>query len=496
MRTLSFDLNYPIIDFSNSTETCTLTIADSVEGIFVTGITGAGKTSGTGQTLAPKFLLSGYGGLVLCAKRDEKDLWIKYCKDTNRLDQLIIVEPSGNHRFDFLAYEASQKIDGISLTDNLSHLLKVVIKASEEKTSAKAEDSFWENSLDQVVNHVIDLSILAYGSVTVRKMYDILITAPTQNSKSDVKPKVGSYAHAFGLAAQKISKLFDQFARNEQNITEDELEFLFIENYPDAAKLKAIDHFFIEQYRTLSDKTRSIIAMSFSGLLFRLMKEPVYSLFCRHNSTFRPEDCYEKGSIILLNLPIKNYDKVGRDAQILFKYIWQRAMERRDIKLNDRPVFLWADEAQNFLHEHDSEHLSTARSSRISNVYMTQNLHNLYSNMGGQKYEHRVKALLGNFGTKIFHANTDIETNRYASDLIGEGYVEDESLNTTLGENPSIGHTRNFKLAKMVRPEEFVNLTSGTLRNNYIIEAHIHCRGLAFPNGFHHRKIIFKQQKQ
>lgn len=34
---------------------------------------GSGKSSGSGRAIVEKFLLNGFGGLVLCAKPDERD---------------------------------------------------------------------------------------------------------------------------------------------------------------------------------------------------------------------------------------------------------------------------------------------------------------------------------------------------------------------------------------------------------------------------------------
>ena len=44
------------------------TFGHSFEGLFVSGATGSGKTSGTGRATARAMLRAGYGGLVLCAK--------------------------------------------------------------------------------------------------------------------------------------------------------------------------------------------------------------------------------------------------------------------------------------------------------------------------------------------------------------------------------------------------------------------------------------------
>lgn len=497
-----FNIDNPLIDFSNSSASCHWTIRDSFEGTAIFGGIGSGKTSGPGYKLATKFLRNGYGALVLCAKNSEAGLWIKYCKQTGRLDDLIIVEPGGKHQFDFLAYELSLAVGGASLTENIAQVIKTVVRASEERSGGKGDDPFWENSLDQAITSVIDLAKLAYGKVTVKYLYDIITTAPAPGQQEEKKPRAGSYAHAFELAADKVSRQFEAFVRelserSEAMPDDDELEQLFLETCPESATLKTVDHFFIEQYRTLSEKTRSIITMSFSGLLFRLMKEPVYSLLCRHESNFTPEDCYTKGKIIVLNLPVKHYHKVGRDSQILFKYIWQRAMERRNIAEYPRGVFLWADEVQNFLHEHDADFQSTARESRIATVCISQNLANYYANMGGgNRAEYKVKSLLSTLSTKIFNANADnADTNKYASELIGEAYMKEESRGTSIGEKVGMNYNESFKLVKVVRPEEFVKLKSGGPRNNFLVEAYMHCQGLEFPNGFHHQKIIFKQSK-
>jgi len=260
----------------------------------------------------------------------------------------------------------------------------------------------------------------------------------------------------------------------------------------DARVLKFIDQFFLESFMNLSEKTRSIIDFYFSGFLFRLLRDPVYSLFCRHASTFTPEDCLQ-GKVILLHLPVKVYHKIGRDSQIMFKYIWQRAMEKRNVNDSGRPVFLWADEAQNFLHEHDAEYQATARSSRIATVYISQNLPNYHANMGGAKSEFKVKSFLGTLGTKIFHANADIETNRYASELIGEGAFEETSRTATASGQFSTSRTRSLKIDKLVRPEDFAHLKTGGPLNDFKVEGYLHLQSNPVNDGTNHLKIVFNQ---
>lgn len=494
MATNSFDLDTPVLSFAPNDPPWT--IREAVEGVQIFGGIGSGKTSGSGKTLALKYLSNGFGGLVLTAKPDEKEQWIGYCRATNRLGDLIILEPGGKHRFNFLEYETAKKIDGRSITGNIVQVLKTVIRASEEKNGGKSNDPFWETALDMLIFNVIDLCQLAYGSCSIDQLYDIVLSAPKKGAERS--KSVEAFAEAFKAAqANVISQVetLEKYMKEKDSEAwenKDMKERFIDELVPDWGLLEFIDQFFRDTYLNLGEKTRSIIEFSFMGFLFRLMKEPVYSLLCRHESTFKPEDCLD-GKIILLNLPVKTYHKVGRDSQVMFKYIWQRAMEARNVQVNGRPVFLWADEAQNFLHEYDAEYQATARSSRIATVYISQNLSNYNANMGGDKYEDLVKSFLGTLGTKIFHANADVGTNRYASELIGEGYYREVSKSFTISGNYSSSENQASRLRRMVRPEEFARLKTGSAKNNHYVEGYVVVQGQGFANGVNHKKITFIQ---
>lgn len=496
----SFDLDTPLIDLASVSGVSSWTVRNAVEGVQIFGGIGSGKTSGSGRMLALKYLANGFGGLVLTVKPDEKQAWQEYCRLAGREKDLLIIEPNGKHCFNFLQYESSHAKD--SLTDNIVEVLKTVIRAGHEKDSGKSDDPFWETALDMLIFNVIDLCRLAYDTLSIQHMYDIVQTIPKKHENlqdESSQGEVKAFQAAFEVARSKVTKKIDAWVASftpeqEQTLLKDTYRFEseLLDAIPEARLLKFLDQFFFDSFINLSEKTRSIIDFTFSGFLFRLLREPVYSLFCRHNSTLTPEDSLD-GKIILINLPVKLYQKVGRDTQILFKYIWQRAMEKRSISANSRPVFLWADEAQNFLHEHDADYQATARSSRIATVYISQNLPNYYASMGGQKAEYRVKSFLGTLGTKIFHANADIETNRYSSELIGDAFFEDASSSVTVSKDFSQTRGKSLKLERLVRPEEFVRLKTGGQLNHFRVEGFLHRQGDAIHKGQNHLKITFLQ---
>src|SRR6267142_319778 len=61
-------------------------LADAQTGVCVFGATGSGKTSGPAKHLAYGYLAAGFGGLVLCAKKEECQQWQQWAADTGRTD--------------------------------------------------------------------------------------------------------------------------------------------------------------------------------------------------------------------------------------------------------------------------------------------------------------------------------------------------------------------------------------------------------------------------
>jgi hypothetical protein len=496
----SFNLDQPLLTFSDQFGETSWTIRNAVEGLQIFGGIGSGKTSGSGKTIALKYLKAGFGGLVLTVKPTDKEDWIGYCRTAGRSDDLIIVEPGGKYAFDFMDYEAKHTPAESSVSQNLVQLLKTVINA-DGKQNGSGEDSFWEQALDTLIGNTIDLCLLAHGKVTIPLLYDIVITIdkilPKENNEADSKKTPSAYTLAMQLAEKNVSGKVNVWMESQDKtqlakLSVPDLNKLLGRAVPESRLLLLVRRFFLDNYVTLSPKTRSVIDYKFLGFLNQLIREPAFSLFCDRETNFTPEDSLD-GKVILLNLPVKLYHDVGKNCQILFKYIWQRAMEKRDIEKNGRPCLLWCDESQETLHDHDAACQATARSSRIATVYLSQNINNYFVNMGGSKPEYRVKAFLGTLATKIFHANADVETNEYASKLIGEGNKIDFTQQDVLAKEPSTSMSMKLELKRRVRPENFTELRTGSKQHNSIVEAYIHTQGKSSGSLFNFKKIAFTQ---
>jgi hypothetical protein len=495
----SFGLDTPLLSVKNGAYKWS--IRDSVQGTAIFGGIGSGKTSAVGAKISTKMLAAGYGGLVLCAKHDEVDLWRSYCEKAGRLDDLIIVNEQSENYFNLFDYEFENSASRRVATDNLVEVLSTIIRSGDEKSQGRSDDRFWSDALNLLLYNLIDLCILANDGVTVKDMYEIMASLPKANHfPPDKSQKIQEtlFVRTYNRAQQRVNALVEEWREknaDSKNLEQEEFNEVISFHIPEARTLRYVYEFFQQNFLPLAEKTKSIITYSCFSFLGRFMRDPVYSIFNKHKSNFTPDDC-SQGKIIVLDFPVKKYHRAGRDVQTLFKLIWQRAMEKRKVDDDTRPVFLWADEAQHFLHEHDSEFQATARSSRIATVYISQNLSNYYTHMGGSNAEHRVKSFLGTLSTKFFLANADVDTNEYASQLCGDGFFYTPSENENFG-NESFGFGKgwNFQSMRAVRPEEFIKLKSGGPENNFDVEAYMHVQGRPIFDNKNFYKVTFNQKQ-
>lgn len=498
MTSEQFPLEDTLLSFRDEIGRTDLSVEFSFNGFLITGNTGSGKSAYSGAYLSEKFLKHQFGALVLCVKDNEAQRFIKYCKDAGRSNDVLHIRPGGEYSFDFLQYEGRPRYDGKTITSNIVSVLKAVINA-ENESSGRTNDAYWTNALDELLTNTVDLCLLSSGTVTVEQMYQIVSSAP-KVSNAPMDDVFDRQFMEIMVAAKlnvdsEVFRYVDALPRDEKERLKDPAVFdrEIKRRFEKVRILNQVDRFFFHSYRSLASKTRGIVESSFSGVLFHLLQEPVYSLFCNGQTSFTPEDVF-KGKIIVLDIPVLSFGKAGQDCQRIFKYIFQSAMLRRNLDENNRPVVIWADEGHMLLLESDPAFLSTCREKRIANVVITQNVSNFHYNMSGDNADHRVKSLLSVLSTKILHANDHVETNEWASRLVGEAFIGDYSYNENVTDKFSLSRNHSFKRERMVPPEAFLDLKTGGRQHKGIAEAYVIIQGKPFHDSFHHRKITFRQK--
>lgn len=371
-----------------------LTLAQSFEGIQIFGGTGSGKTSGSANHIAKSLLHGGFGGLVLCAKEDEADNWIRLAKQTGRTDSIIRFSESSEHYFNFIAYELARgatPFEVAEIIDNARNCL------NPQSGSATGDGKVWEDSARNLLVAALVILYASTGTCELRQLKMLINQAPQSAAQiSDEKWRETS------LFSQHI-KAAQENVEAGYNVTP--------QDFTNASD------YFAYQYTGLAERTRSSIVMNLMAILNRFDYGLLANKFT-HKTTVVPEVTHG-GAIILVDLPAMRSED-ARMAAHIWKYAFQRATTRQANE-KTRPVFLFADECQYFFSDKDVTFQSTARSSRVATVYATQSLDAYRHALGGtEKAATATRAFLANLRTQIFHANNSEETNNYAATLIGK----------------------------------------------------------------------------
>lgn len=474
----AFDSESPLLFLSPSDP---WRIKDAFEGTQIFGATGSGKTSGSGQAIAKAFLKAGFGGLVLTVKPDERTLWEAYARETGRSSSLIVVSPDGPWRFNFLDYEFRRPGAGGGLTENLVMLFCNVIEVADRKSGMGRGEDYWHRAHKQLLRNAIDLAAMAKDRVLLDEIYDVIHSAPQSAEQAESEAwQARSFCYRAILEAERKPKTPSR--QRDFDLT---------------AK------YWLGEFPALAEKTRSVIVSTFTSMADCFLRGVLADLFCTE-TTFLPELTHE-GAVVILDLPVKEFADVGQFAQVLFKFVWQRATERRDAVRNPRPVFLWADEAQSFVTSSDMQFQTTARSSRAATVYLSQNISNYYAVLGGEKGHAETDALLGNLQTKIFHANGDQVTNQWAAELFAKGWQFIANASTSRGNDAfsaapfekdrfQYGAGSSQTLEYEVLPREFTTLRKGGRESGACVDSIIFQAGRVWrATGKNHLRTTFRQ---
>lgn len=475
---MEWDLRRPLLRLSNAD---VLDVGTLAQGTFICGCTGCGKSTASLFAFAMAFLSAGMGGLVLTVKKDEAEQWRRYARQTGREHQMIVVTPDGPWKCNLLKY-VCEAPGGGGQTENLNRLLCSLSELAERGHGSSQNEGFWENAKQQLIRNSLDVCKAARGTVTISDVHRVICTAPQSPADLD-------------------SEAFRERSYCFQSILAAEHQLL------PASQRKDFEHaasYFLGELPFLADRTRSSIVSSVTGVTDVFQRGILRELFATE-TTFLPEMALH-GAVIVLDLSVKEFGVVGRLGQCLFKLIWQRAMERRDIKVNPRPVFLVADEFQEHCVDEDRIFQSTARSSRVCTVYATQNLPSLYAALGGgETGQQQANALLGNLQTKVLHANGDHVTNEWAANLIGKSWQYRTSIGsgspaTTDAlallnplQNRSVNASVNEQFDFDVPPQTWTTLKMGG-PPDFVSEAIVFQAGRRWQlNGKNHLKVRFPQ---
>jgi hypothetical protein len=455
-KTNAFSLNRPLLSFSKDDH---WTVEDSFTSVHILGGVGSGKTSGSGAAIASALLNpgyggdDGYGGVVMTAKPGEAERWLKAIAAAGRSKDVVILSPNSPHRFNVIQNEWEQSgRDAESLVD-------LFTQSSESLGNGRGEkNDFWKFKTQQLIRNAVTALGFTGRKFGLLDIYQMVTTAPQsiEHAASD------HFEQSFCYAALCEARAGAEAAGRGR-------------------EMELVAQFFLEEWAMLAPETRTSILANFTGQVDPLLRGTLFDIL-NTTTTVTPADCLS-GKIIILDFPSK-LSVGGKIVQVMFKYSAQRTFERLPVTPDRRPVFIWADEAQNFVTSYDCQFLATSREVRVCSVNLTQNISNYYAVLGGDtRGKAETDSLIANFGTKIFHANGDPVTNQWAADFIGRswhtrfGTSQSESYPNGYGAGPNrsgqTGLNSNQSFDYELQPNAFLTLATGGAAHRFAVDAYI-----------------------
>lgn len=457
------------------------TVRDAVGGAVILGGPGSGKSSGPARHMATSFLEAGFGGLVLCAKPSEAAKWLGFARATGRQDDVIVFSPEHPElRFNPFDYELRRSGRGGGYTQNVTALFQYLLEITEGKGSSN-KDPFWERAVIELLTYSTDVLRACGQPVSLLNINRLVQSSPKRDDTVDEFYDDEWRDTSFCWECLSVGAMALENAADNP----------YAESMRQDIEMAA--SYLVEEFPALSERTRTSILASFKGMALPFMRSPMREIFGT-DTTLRIDDAFDRGKILIIDYPMREFAEVGRIVGAMMKYFYQTAVERRQVEESTPPCFLFADEAQEFITSYDARFMATARESRCCTVFITQNISNLYAAVKAENVRFVVDSLLANFMTKVFCANADALTNEWAAKLIAMSWQMKSSASTNMGQNTSMGSSLSQQLAYQVLPAEFNTLVKGG-PPDWIVETILFQGGRVFQSsGATFDRIAFHQQ--
>ena len=445
--------------------------------VLAMGASGSGKTTAL-AVMALVMLSAGFGGLVFTAKAGEPQLWQRYGARTNRSREMVLFGPAHPEIFNPWQWLTERDADTAALnctamTEQLADILQ------RNKGGQGESEPYWRAAAVQGMQAAADLAVAGGKCPSPPVTHQILQTAPRTTAQLN------------DPTWQQQSLWFQCYKEAKGRKLSPGLEhnFLLSVNY------------FLGARMNMPEKTAGSIQSYQEVILGPFLREPLHRLFCG-TSTITPE-VMRKGAIINLDMALHSHFEAAALAQAIWKFCAQMCI-RSTASDKARLIFLWMDEAQNFLHpDSDMQFFATSRSARCVNVVIFQNLPTIYAAFGGElKGKSAAESIVGNCAIKLFFQNSDPVTNNFASGLIGNtkqtlsSFSIDATETNWLGmRNAGDGYrlSSNTQYLPEVQPVEFTRLRRGGKENHFEVDCIAHIAGHIWPNGKNHGHLTYRQ---
>lgn len=443
-----------------------MTLDDMSASTFVSGGSGAGKTTGPLKCAITSIFRLGIAALISTAKVDDCERILQYAKQTGRMDDVIVVDSSGDYSMNFIQYCLDLTPEGSSRSISFTDIFKV-IRETFSTISQQHGEIFWENEQDRLSGNVRVLIEAAGETVLAPLVMQVITSIPTSAEQLQ---------NDQFLSSSKCIYLLDKLLQSENE---------------DPEILMAIDYF-MNEVPAMADRTWASIKSGVLGVNNHLVRGLFPRILGTETTNITPEMTYEENKIIILNTPSAKYGTQGTIIQSLFVYSFMQKMLQRDMQKNNNYVALICDEFQTILTNKFLQYVSMSRSSRSLNLFGTQSISACKVKIGGMQANDVLEAFIGNMRIKILMAHAEPNSNKYSSELIGQKMQNRKGYHIGTGGGNVSANASEF-MKYLVEPHEFMTLKNGGEHNAFICEGYLTMTGRTF-NHLPYMKVAFDQR--
>ena len=439
------------------------------------------------------------GGIAIAVKKSFGRYVLSLAEKNGRT--VVHFKKGSPYSFNPLEYELSKQGDKLEIP-NISGLVlqlsKIVNSQREGGGSSRSIDPYWDNAMLRCLNRIIALLILAKLPLTIFNISRALSSALLEDEVARYK-EIKSILLDENVSIERKEEVYleyeawltDNFFLNafhaaniRKDLNDDELYMM-----------ELVGNYFFREYPVLAEKTKSVVVESILGVVEVFNTS---SLLKDHftegvSEELLPENTYKKGTIILVDFPVKEDKLAALVACVTMKYCFQTALERRDVyaEQTPHPAFNFLDEYQNLCTDNDMMFQATARESLVATTLITQSFNSIIGAMGGMNARQKAESLVGNLSMKVWNANDDILTNTMASDSIGRHFIDVSSV--AIDRDKYARHSYSQQYHYQVPPEHFTGLKTGGTSNKNKVEAVLFQAGRQWASGKNYHQETFDQ---
>lgn len=416
------DLNI-LVGFNEQKKPILLNEKSLFQNILVTGSIGSGKTSSVIYPICMQLLAySGkdkIGGLILDVKGNLCEKVEEILKKANRANDLIVIDLSGNTRYNPLD---KPNLNPEIIANRLKNILLLF--------SPQTTESFWQDKAELLITECIKfIRIYNDGYVSFTELQKIINDS-------------NYYNECFNIAKDKFYS---------GTLSKEEMY-----------NFSTFIDFYENEFLKLDIRTSSIIRAEISRITSIFISNyKINKVFCpnRDKINFSSFDSViEEGKIVVLNLNIADYSSLSKIIAAYLKQDFQTTVINRISKGKAKTSFFICDEYQEYVTKNDASFYSLSREAKCINLISTQSYSSLKNAICSQE---STEVIIQNFVNKIWLRTDDFYTIKSIISQLGKEEKKRTSVSFSENAKASIYNplTSNFFSDNSGISESFSNQT-------------------------------------